>query len=278
MGPNQRFKNELDTLIDRQLLPEDREDASTAAWTALLTYDRAVVLETVRILEQAGPADWARPTPCADWDLRALVSHMAGQHRGFAAAAAGGGADLRLWQPVPLGDDPLGVYRAAVMAVSDSFARPGVAARRFDLPEIGAGRRFPAVVAVGFHFLDHAVHAWDVARAVGLGWEPGDGAATAALAIALRVPDDERRRAPGAAFRPARAAGDDGRPFHRVLTALGRSPAWTAGPVDHAGTITPAGPAAPSRTGPRADARTNRSGPGDTPHPSLPKQQNGAHD
>ncbi|GGK04678.1 hypothetical protein GCM10011583_40520 [Streptomyces camponoticapitis] len=27
MGPNQRFKNELDTLIDRQLLPEDREVA-----------------------------------------------------------------------------------------------------------------------------------------------------------------------------------------------------------------------------------------------------------
>ncbi|QHY97197.1 hypothetical protein SSPS47_18990 [Streptomyces sp. S4.7] len=31
MGPNQRFKNELDTLIDQQLLPEDREAARPPA-------------------------------------------------------------------------------------------------------------------------------------------------------------------------------------------------------------------------------------------------------
>ncbi|MEU0525287.1 hypothetical protein [Streptomyces niveus] len=30
MGPNQRFKNELDTLIDQQLLPEDRGVAAPA--------------------------------------------------------------------------------------------------------------------------------------------------------------------------------------------------------------------------------------------------------
>lgn len=30
MGPNQRFKNELDTLIDQQLLPEDRGTAPPA--------------------------------------------------------------------------------------------------------------------------------------------------------------------------------------------------------------------------------------------------------
>ncbi|MFB8350168.1 hypothetical protein [Streptomyces niveus] len=30
MGPNQRFKNELDTLIDQQLLPEDRGAAAPA--------------------------------------------------------------------------------------------------------------------------------------------------------------------------------------------------------------------------------------------------------
>lgn len=236
MGPNQRFKNELDTLIDQQLLPEDRE----SAWTAVWTYDRAVVLETVRILEHAGPADWARPTPCADWDLRALVSHMAGQHRGFAAAAGGAGADLRLWQPLPLGDDPLGAYRATVASVSGAFAQPGVAARQFDLPEISRSRRFPAVVAVGFHFLDCAVHAWDVARAIGLDWEPGDDIAAAALAVALRVPDDERRRAPGAAFRPARTSASDDRPFDRVLAALGRSPAWTTGATGTAGPDEPA--------------------------------------
>lgn len=78
MEPNQRFKNELDTLIDQQLLPADRTAAADAIWG----HDRAVTLETVRILKHARPADWARPTPCADWDLRALVSHNPGElHR-----------------------------------------------------------------------------------------------------------------------------------------------------------------------------------------------------
>ncbi|MGW8451903.1 maleylpyruvate isomerase family mycothiol-dependent enzyme [Streptomyces niveus] len=240
MGPNQEFKNELDRLIDHQLLPEERD----FVWT----YDRAVLLESVRVLEHAGPADWARPTPCADWDLRALVSHMAGQHHGFAAAADGAGADLRHWRPRPLppgdktrddpiednpigddpiGDDPVVVYRAAVTRVTESFARPGAAERRFDLPEISTTRSFPATVAVEFHFLDFAVHTWDMARALGLDWEPADDIAEAALTVALRVPDDERRLAPGAAFGPARTPARDGRPFDLVLTTLGRSPAWT---------------------------------------------------
>ncbi|MET4926447.1 TIGR03086 family metal-binding protein [Streptomyces sp. PSRA5] len=219
MGPNQKFKNELDRLIDHQLLPGERD--------SVRAYDRAVALKSVRVLEHVGPADWDRPTPCADWTLRALVSHMAGQHRGFAAAADGDGADLRRWQPLPLGDDPLRAYRATVALVTDSFARPGAEQRRFDLPEISTTRRFPAAVAVGFHFLDHTVHTWDVSRAIGLGWEPNDDIAEAALAVALRVPDDERRLAPGAAFGPARAPVRDGRPFDLVLAALGRSPAWT---------------------------------------------------
>ncbi|MFE9297967.1 TIGR03086 family metal-binding protein [Streptomyces niveus] len=231
MGPNQEFKNELDRLIDHQLLPEERD--------FIWTYDRAVLLESVRVLEHAGPADWERPTPCADWDLRALVSHMAGQHHGFAAAADGVGADLRHWRPSPLppgdetlgddptGDDPIAGYRAAVARVAASFARPGAAERRFDLPEISTTRSFPATVAVAFHFLDFAVHTWDMAKAVGLDWEPADDIAEAALTVALRVPDDERRLAPGAAFGPARTPAADGRPFDLVLTTLGRSPAWT---------------------------------------------------
>ncbi|MFI6085055.1 hypothetical protein ACIBBB_29500 [Streptomyces sp. NPDC051217] len=89
-------------------------------------------------------------------------------------------------------------------------------------------RRFPATVAVGFHFLDHAVHAWDIARAIGLDLQPDDDIAEAALALARLVPDDERRLAPGAAFSPARTRGArPGRPFDLVLVTLGRSPAWT---------------------------------------------------
>ncbi|PCG86697.1 TIGR03086 family protein [Streptomyces sp. WZ.A104] len=190
--------------------------------------DRAAVLETVRILEQADPQDWDLPTPCADWTLRQLVAHMAGQHHGFAAAAAGNGADLSVWRPAALGDDPLTAYRTAADTVLDAFAPPGVLTREFVLPEISDTLGFPASVAIGFHFLDYVVHGWDLARALGVSLDLDDATAEAALVFALRVPDDERRVGPAALFRPALRATPGADVLDLVLTALGRSPDWTA--------------------------------------------------
>ncbi|MFJ2768960.1 TIGR03086 family metal-binding protein [Streptomyces sp. NPDC087300] len=194
----------------------------------ILKLDRTAVLESVRILERATPADWAAPTPCAGWDLRELVAHMAGQHHGFAAAAAGGGTDLSEWRPADLGDDPVRTYRAAATEVLDAFALPGVLTREFALPEISTTTTFPASVAIGFHFLDYVVHGWDVAKT--LGTDPGtdESVAEAALVFALRVPDDDRRLGPGAAFVPALTPARQAGTLDLVLAALGRTPGWTA--------------------------------------------------
>ncbi|WEV24339.1 TIGR03086 family metal-binding protein [Streptomyces sp. 71268] len=190
--------------------------------------DRTAVLETVRVLGQASARDWDRPTPCAEWTLRELVAHMAGQHHGFAAAATGGGADLADWQPSELGDDPLATYCTAAEAVLHAFARPGVLSAEFALPEISTTRRFPASLAIGFHFLDYVVHGWDVARALGVTLELDEETVRAAGAIAQRVPDDERRTDPEALFKPALPARPDASALDLVLTSLGRSPEWSA--------------------------------------------------
>ncbi|ATL31727.1 TIGR03086 family metal-binding protein [Streptomyces formicae] len=190
--------------------------------------DRTAVLETVRILEQASPEDWAAPTPCANWNLRELVAHMAGQHIGFAAAASGGGADLSAWRPADLGDDPVKTYRAAADDVLEAFARPGVLTSEFAIPEISTTTTFPASVAIGFHFLDYVVHGWDVARALGIDPRFGDDVAEAALVFALRVPDDDRRLGPGAQFDPALPPARGAATLDLALAALGRTPGWTA--------------------------------------------------
>lgn len=57
----------------------------------IVQLDRAAVLESIRVVERAGPGDWDRPTPCDRWTLRLLVEHMGTQHIGFAAAARGEG-------------------------------------------------------------------------------------------------------------------------------------------------------------------------------------------
>ncbi|QEU90712.1 TIGR03086 family metal-binding protein [Streptomyces kanamyceticus] len=190
--------------------------------------DRTAVLESARILDQATPADWAAPTPCADWNLRELVAHMTGQHRGFAAAAAGRGSDLSAWRPAELGDDPVKAYRAAADEVLDAFARPGVLTSEFAIPEISTATTFPASVAIGFHFLDYVVHGWDVARALGIDPRLGDDVAEAALVFALRVPDDDRRLGPAAQFDPSLTPVREAGTLDLVLAALGRTPGWTA--------------------------------------------------
>ena len=78
----------------------------------IVALDAQAVTESVRLVERATAADLARPTPCADWTLHGLLRHMATQHYGFAAAAAGDG-DLAQWRLRPLGDDPVAAYRTA---------------------------------------------------------------------------------------------------------------------------------------------------------------------
>ena len=115
--------------------------------------------------------DLRRPTPCAGWNLCDLLAHMTAQHRGFAAAARGHGADLAMWDPTTVADrvaaDPAGTYAAAADDVLVAFAADGVLESAFALPELGPGASFPGALAIGFHFVDYVVHGWDVARSIG---------------------------------------------------------------------------------------------------------------
>src|SRR5215831_6079254 len=95
----------------------------------IVELDGLAVRASVDLVAQAQPADMARPTPCADWTLHGLITHMAAQHHGFAAAAAGD-ADPARWRPRRLGD-PVADYRAAAETVLAAFAADGVLERQF---------------------------------------------------------------------------------------------------------------------------------------------------
>ena len=191
--------------------------------------DRRAVLDSAAFVTQVVPADLARPTPCEGWTLRDLLLHMAAQHRGFADAAAGGGMDLEIWQPRAEIADPVAEYQASVDVVIDAFAAPGVLDRRFGLAEFGAEATFPAEQAIGFHLVDYVVHAWDVARTLGREYQPDDDVATAALAVALAVPNGPERTRPGAAFRPGTDLGPGVPVIDRIVAHLGRDPDWSPG-------------------------------------------------
>jgi uncharacterized protein (TIGR03086 family) len=187
------------------------------------------VLKSIDIVDSVQMSDLSRDTPCEGWNLADLLAHMTVQHRGFAAAARGLGADPDVWRVESVVDavkaDPARAYSEAAHDVLDAFAIDGTAEAPFALPEFGEGAVFPAAMAMGFHFVDYVVHGWDVAASLGVPYEPPADVVEAVLPLALAVPDGDFRTGDGAAFAPAVEAGgsDD---FDRILRYLGRRPDW----------------------------------------------------
>jgi uncharacterized protein (TIGR03086 family) len=191
---------------------------------------RTAVQASVHLVSAVTPDDLGRPTPCSGWNLGDLLAHMTVQHRGFAAAARGHGDDLALWDPTSVTDalsrDPAGTYFAAATDVLQAFAVDDSLTAHFALPEFGPGATFPGDMAIGFHFIDYVVHSWDVARSIGASLDLPDDVITAALPLALAVPDGDFRTAAQAPFQRAIDADASAGSMERILLHLGRFPAW----------------------------------------------------
>jgi len=196
-----------------------------------LRIHRTAVLASVDVVSAVSTDDLSRPTPCVGWNLSDLLAHMTVQHRGFAAAAHGRGADPAVWDPATVADavasDPAATYSVAANAVVDAFAGAEVLDASFALPEFGPGATFPGSVAISFHFVDYVVHGWDVARTLGHRFELPDDVVAAVLPIALLVPDGDFRTAANAFFGPAIPSPGSDDDLGRILAYLGRSPEWT---------------------------------------------------
>jgi uncharacterized protein (TIGR03086 family) len=193
----------------------------------IVALDARVVRATVSVVSQIGPADLARPTPCADWTLEELLAHMTAQHDGWVAAAAGDGGDLSRWQPGPPAADPVQEYAAAAGRVLAAFGADGVLDREFALAELSPLLRFPAAEAISFHFIDYLVHGWDVARSLGLDppeYEPD--LLAAALPVAQAVPDGELREQGVVPFAPGISVAGVPGVMDQIVAMLGRSPSW----------------------------------------------------
>jgi uncharacterized protein (TIGR03086 family) len=122
--------------------------------------------------------------------------------------------------------DLVAAYADAADRVLAAFGPDDVLDRRFALPEVTTQATFRGARAIGFHFIDYVVHGWDVARALGLGFDLPADVLDAALAEALAIPDGPERARPGAAFRPGVEVPDGASTMDRIVATLGRSPTW----------------------------------------------------
>jgi uncharacterized protein (TIGR03086 family) len=189
--------------------------------------DRRAVALSTEVVGRVRPEDLPRPTPCAEWALHDLLRHMAAQHRGFAAAARGGGGDAAHWAlPEGSGTDPVAAHQSAAADVVAAFAEADLDTAQLTLPDVGGGT-FPAAQAMSFHGIDYLMHAWDVGASIGVPVRPDDDLLPAALRITSAVPTGAARIAPGAAFAPVLgAAAEEKDVWRRILLTLGRDPDW----------------------------------------------------
>ncbi|QBR93208.1 TIGR03086 family metal-binding protein [Nocardioides euryhalodurans] len=183
-----------------------------------IAYRRAVDGWTARV-EAVGPDQWALPTPCEDWDVRALVNHVVGEDRwtdplmrGSTIEEVGDRLDGDL-----LGDDPrraaADAAAEAIRAVADRLPTQGTVRLSY-----GEERMEEYVAQLT---ADHLVHAWDLAAATGSDTSLDDDlVAAVAEWFAER---EELYRSAGMIAPRVEVAGDG---QAELLARFGRSSRW----------------------------------------------------
>lgn len=179
-------------------------------------------VEAFRSLVHQVPTDaWSAPTPCADWDVRALVNHVVGEElwtvpllEGQTIAEVGQRFDGDL-----LGLVATEVADGAAKGAVAAFEEPGAAERTVAL-SFGPT---PASEYAMQLIADHVVHRWDLAVAIGA--DATIGAEALAALTGWYAEREELYRGAGlVADRPAAPAPNA---QDQLLVAFGRDPAWS---------------------------------------------------
>ena len=189
--------------------------------------------ETVALLERAldqtagliaaiEPGQAGLATPCAGWDVRALVSHLAGQDlRNFLVSARGGAADW-MAPAEEIGDD-----WAAAFGDRAGPLRAAWRAADLDRPVTGPGGEAPLRARADQQITELAVHDWDLARATGqVPAELDPALAEHALRWSRGMLRPEFR-GPDKAFGAEVSVADDAPVYDRLAGWFGRDPGWT---------------------------------------------------
>ena len=165
------------------------------------------------------PADrWRVRTPCPEWDVRGLVSHLVSGNLWAAELGTVGTIEQvgdRLDGDL-LGADPAAAYAASARAASDVFHRPGA----LDAPCAVSYGPVPGSVYAGHRLIDVLIHGWDLATATGQDAALDDDLVEACRQVVQ--PQIDMLRASGA-FGEGKPVPPGASGQARLLAMLGRS-------------------------------------------------------
>jgi uncharacterized protein (TIGR03086 family) len=162
---------------------------------------RRATAQTETVIAAVRPEQAGLPTPCTDWDVQTLVSHMAGAVT--RVALVGEGADALSLPPfTDLGDDWPAAFRAAAARAQAAWADDAKLDDFFMVP----WGKVPGRVAVAGYVREVIAHGWDLAVATGQPTELDPELGAFALEISRRsLPADAREGIPFGEVVPAPA-------------------------------------------------------------------------
>jgi uncharacterized protein (TIGR03086 family) len=174
--------------------------------------------ETIPLVDAVRPDQLDLPTPCTEWNVRALLNHMVGGNRMFAAVAEG--VPLQQARPAGdvLGDDPAESYRRSAEALKAAWHEPGRIEGTYELP-FG---KLPGKVALVLRLTETVTHGWDLAKATGQTPQYDDDLVQAAAQFSEQ--NLSRERPPGGPIGPAVDCADDAPAIDRFAAFMGRRP------------------------------------------------------
>jgi uncharacterized protein (TIGR03086 family) len=177
-----------------------------------------------RTVNNVTPAELGGPTPCTEWDVRALLNHLIlWTSYSLERRAEGESVAPELMEhDFAAAPDFSADYRAQLDRALAAWADPAVWDSELDL----MGTKTPASEVGGLIIAELVLHGWDLATATGQDYAVSDRAAEAALR-AVEANAGLFRQYKGFAEPVPMAADATAR--DRVLALSGREPAWTPG-------------------------------------------------
>jgi uncharacterized protein (TIGR03086 family) len=180
-------------------------------------YHRRAVERFAELVHGVKDDQWELPTPCRDWNVRALVNHMAYEDKWTMPIMAGATiAEVGdTFEGDLLGHDPAGAFAAAGAEAVAAVSAPDALER---IVHLSFGD-FPGEEYAWQLFADHLIHGWDLAVATGQD-DQLDPALVTALAIWFAGREEMYRSVGAIGERPEIPADADAQT--RLLAAFGR--------------------------------------------------------
>ena len=171
---------------------------------------QAAAQNTKKIIAGTRADQLSDSTPCSEWNVQALIDHLAGG-TGFAISAMSGVPPTEL-EP---GSGSVELYDQGTAKVLDVARTPGTLEKTVQTP-IGEMPGSHFMMAV---FMDALIHGWDLAKATGQDTKLDPNLVEACYAVFGPQADNMRH---GGAFGPEVVVSADADTQTKLLGALGR--------------------------------------------------------